>query len=217
MLPWDWMIRPRRTLGQVATAVYDQSNPLFDTYVTETVNRINAVVPDDDNYAQGAIAYGTALANYWGAEVANDSRVQRALENLRQRYQFARSQFGSNAVILPAGSSLPSGSGAHQPIVLADHNGNFQYAPGFGPASQYGSSQVYDPSRPAQPQVNAYSGQTSSQPLEVVLPQVPANSVTAESRSGSTPQHHVRESSGMPAFPLGLLAAGVALLLIVKR
>lgn len=142
------------------TQVYVTANTTqenLDDYALTTVQRIDQVIPDDNLYAQGALAWAGVLAGYW-PQVSQDARVRAAIERLAKRYAYVKANY-PGVTILTLNSTLPSGSGARAPILIDYLDGTYAYAPGYGPVSQYGALQVANAAVPLSPRVSAYTGQ----------------------------------------------------------
>ncbi len=142
--------------GTVLTAPTPDQETI-DGYVKSTVERIEAILPDDNLYAPDALSYVRAIANYW-PNVAGDNRVRQAVNRAQTRYSFVKAHY-PGATVLPAGAALPSGSSGRAPIVLAFQDGSFGYAPGYGPVSKYGAQQVPSASVPPADRISAYTGE----------------------------------------------------------
>lgn len=188
--------------GAGVAPVYHDPQPgdeYYEDKVQRTLARIDGILPDDDLYAQGVMAFAASEASYWGPAIAADSRIRAALARLRTRYDFVTTHF-PGASVLPAGAQMPGGSGGRAPIVIAYPDGTFGYAPGYGPTATYGAYQTADAARPPDTRVSAYTGLPvgSVNRTDVTPP------VTDTARSSSPAATDAHTTGAMPA-PGGLI------------
>lgn len=134
------------------------SNPAYDRAVQATVDRIDRMIPNDAAYGPAGVRlYAGIMAYRLGRTAARDSRILSALDRLNTRYEYVLKHYPGTTVI-SSSSPLPRPVGPVQPIVQAYPDGSFAYAPGYGPASQYGAYQVAGRGVPSSPRVSAYTG-----------------------------------------------------------
>lgn len=183
------------------------SNPSYERAVQATVDRIDRMIPNDAAYGPAGVRlYAGIMAYRLGRTAARDSRILAALDRLNTRYEYILKHYPGTTVI-SSSSPLPRPIGPVQPIVQAYPDGSFAYAPGYGPASQYGAYQVAGRGVPSSPRVSAYTGRvvqggslsglgdTTAQQIEslvmALLPRYPelqfVNAMSANPQRGGYP------------------------------